>query len=352
MVSKKQIQRFFAKQCTTKEAEQVAAWLKAHPEEAAAYLEEVEWHNASADKLMPEETYIESWQFIQRKIKSRKRYILLKRSVMAACIVGCIAISIFYYTRNEMVPVAVSYFPAQIPVTKATTVDTEYNLTGKSRRILLADGSVITLSPKSVVWFDTPFALENTRDIYLKGEARFEVAKNRQKPFTVYSGLFSTTALGTEFIVKEQPHSISVKLMHGKVVIKNTDHSVKNWENIYLAPGQQMIYNDHDALAKVSFIHELRMSSADKLHAKRVTQRENSDSLIFNGSPLAIVLQKLHDYYHVNIQFVDEDIKNISFTGVIVKKDSLQTILKVITQMNSLSVESTDSSFTISKEKN
>ena len=40
------------------------------------------------------------------------------------------------------------------------------------------------------------------REIFLKGEAKFIVAKNKKKPFTVYTGMLATTALGTIFTVK------------------------------------------------------------------------------------------------------------------------------------------------------
>lgn len=351
-MSEEQIQRFFAKQCTVEEAEQVAAWLKAHTEEAKIYFEETEWQQASAAELMPEEMSAKSWLFIKKRINTSKTYLILKYSAVAACIIGCMAIAGFYLSKNDSRPVPAVFSFANHQEVETTKIDTEYNVTGKVRRISMADGSVVTLLPKSMIWFDTPFARSSTRDIYLTGEACFEVAKNKLKPFTVFSGSFSTTALGTEFVVKQQLHKIRVQLIHGKVVIRNTNHLIKNWENVYLLPGQQMLYSDNDALAKISSIQEQKTASTVKLMVKEISQRETQDSLIFNGSPMSTVLQKLHNYYDVDIQFVAGDMKNITFTGVIVKKDSLQTILKAITQMNGLTLEGTNSRFVISKEKN
>lgn len=350
MVSKEQIERFFNKQCTAKEAAQVAAWLKANPEIMNRYLQEHEWQEASSDKEnLPKESYNKVWSYLHQRIRRQKIITLLKQTAVAACIGSCLVISFLYTTKEKTIqsPLATHI----VLKARAAVSDTEYNYAAQPRRILLQDSSVITLQPNAVVWFDTPFVKLN-RDIYLQGEARFEVAKNKQRPFTVYAASFSTTALGTEFIVKQQRHNVKVQLLHGRVVIKSTDNTVKNWKNIYLSPGEQMVYDEANTIAKVSLIQAHNRMPGNKAIAENNEQRETPDSLIFNGSPMAIVLQKLHDYYGVNIQFVDEDIKNISFTGVIVKKDSVQTILKVITQMNNLSVESTDSSFTISKEKN
>jgi ferric-dicitrate binding protein FerR (iron transport regulator) len=142
-----------------------------------------------------------------------------------------------------------------------------------------------------------------------------------------------------------------VQLLHGKVVIKATDSTVKNWKDIYLLPGEQMVYDEANTIAKVSRMQEHKTISINESVAKNSEPRETPDSLIFNGSDMSAVLQKLHQYYNVNIQFVAADLKDISFTGVIVKKDSIQNILQVITQMNGLKMEQSDSSYMIFKDK-
>ena len=63
----------------------------------------------------------------------------------------------------------------------------EKNVSGKSRLIWLQDGSEVLLSDKSELRYTEPFA-KDKRDISLKGKARFIVAKDKSKPFTVFSG--------------------------------------------------------------------------------------------------------------------------------------------------------------------
>ena len=270
---------------------------------------------------------------------------LLKRSVAAACMIGCMVAGFLYLSKKEPAITPTAY--NKVKTKPVTIIDTEYNYTNQTRRIILPDHSEIALSPQSEVWFDTPFA-KVKRDIFLRGEARFEVAKNKQKPFTVYAASFSTTALGTGFIIKQQQNNITVQLLHGKVVIKATDSTIKNWTNVYLLPGQQMSYYEKNAIAKVSLIDNKKTTAARSTSTLH-TQSETDDNIIFTGSSMTAVLQKLHSYYNVNIQFADSDLKDISFTGVIAKKDSVQNILKVITQMNGLSLEEKDNSFIISK---
>ena len=345
MITEEQIERFFKKQCAPEEARQVADWLLSHPELASTYLNEAEWQHSPDNESLPEEVYNEAWYQINKTIRRKNTIRLLKRCAVAACLAGCIIIGFLYLNKNTSTAPTIAYHKATI--TTVAPADTEYNNTNKSRRILLDDGSVISLLPKAVIWFDTPFS-KKPRDIHLMGAARFEVAKDKQKPFTVYAGAFATTALGTEFIVNQQNNNIKVQLLHGRVVIKATDAAIKNWKDVYLLPGQQMTFNKNDQLPKIDLIQD-KKNNTDIRVIPNNKLSETADSLIFNGSSLSAALHKLSNYYHVNILFNEPELKDISFTGVIAKKDSVQNILKVITQMNGLSLEKSDSSFIISK---
>src|SRR5690606_33768852 len=92
-------------------------------------------------------------------------------------------------------------------------------------QITAADGSVIALYPKSEIKFSEHFDPLVTRDFFLKGKAKFSVAKNKDKPFNVHSAGVITTALGTVFIVEESTSSIThVKLLEGSVEVKPTKY--------------------------------------------------------------------------------------------------------------------------------
>jgi len=343
MIPEEQIERFFNKQCTPEEARQVANWLMSHPELAGKYLGVDEWQQSQDGEQLPEEIGNDVWYQLNREISRKKAILLVKRCAVAACIAGCIISGFLYLNKHTSTAPVVAYHKAAvIPV---SLTDTEYNKTNKTRRIQLTDGSVVSLLPKAVIWFDTPFTKQQ-RDIHLRGEARFEVAKDKQRPFTVYAGNFATTALGTEFIVKQKKHAIKVQLLHGSVVIKATDVTIKNWKDVYLLPGEQMTFNENDQLPAIKPIDHKTSDAATHV-AQQLS--ETADSLIFNGNSLPAVLQKLSDYYQVTIVFNETELKDMSFTGVIVKKDAVDNILKVLTQMNGLSLERSDSSFIISK---
>jgi transmembrane sensor len=93
---------------------------------------------------------------------------------------------------------------------------------GQSREILLADGSVITLNTNSKVAVELS---ANARNIRLeRGEALFDVAKNKKRPFIVFAGDTQVRAVGTSFTVSMLPRRpIQVLVKEGVVELTHAD---------------------------------------------------------------------------------------------------------------------------------
>ncbi len=112
----------------------------------------------------------------------------------------------------------------------------------------LPDGSVVTLSPKSAIDY-TEDASKHTREALLSGEAFFQVKRNPEKPFLVYTQEIVTKVLGTSFWVKASNASsqVEVSVVTGKVsVFKNdaqADYISKTIKSgVILTPNQQVNY--------------------------------------------------------------------------------------------------------------
>jgi ferric-dicitrate binding protein FerR (iron transport regulator) len=95
----------------------------------------------------------------------------------------------------------------------------------------------------------------NGRDITLKGNADFNVTKDKTKSFTVYSFDLATTVLGTRFTVSafENEKDMRVRSQEGKVRVRSTAflHAKLN-SDYYLQPGDELIYNRSNYTVKVS----------------------------------------------------------------------------------------------------
>lgn len=99
--------------------------------------------------------------------------------------------------------------------------------------VTLSDGTKVMLNANSTLEYPASFDDAEVREVRLKGEAHFEVAKNPHRPFVVKAGEMQTQVLGTIFDVKAyRKDAPKVTLMQGKVKVSNADTEVE------MRPGQ------------------------------------------------------------------------------------------------------------------
>jgi hypothetical protein len=233
----------------------------------------------------------------------------------------------------------------------AFVIHHEVNTTGKDKNISLPDGSFIVLAANSELTYRTPFI--DKRDITLMGKAHFKVAKDKTKPFTVFSKEITTTALGTEFTVTafEKTGKITVRLYEGKVVIKPADKTNKWMKNdIFLLPGQEFIYGN--PIIVRAFKNEnvsKEMMDNETRDNPNMPQDNQGSWYMFNNQPLERVLNDLSAFYNVKIIYHKKDVENVYFTGKYDKSEPLETILKRIGILNNLTITKKDTAFIITK---
>lgn len=115
---------------------------------------------------------------------------------------------------------------------------------GQKTRIFLPDGSRVTLNSESEVVYSDSFSLVS-REIFLKGEAFFEVAPDSTLPFRVHTGNLTTEALGTSFgITAYTEDKLVVKLATGRVMVKYEDDGNNS---AVLTPGLQLVTTEKNS---------------------------------------------------------------------------------------------------------
>lgn len=345
------IERFFKKQCTSEEAKEVAAFLKANQELLDEYLTEKEWTDAETTASLSDKFWDEIWRSIQNKNKISAKIIWIKRSAVAACVAGLLAFT-FYITTNkgERSIAENRKINTENPgiLTQEVQHKTVKNTTQKTMHLLLQDSSDVVLSAGALIKYNVPFA-GNKREIFLEGEAVFKVAKDKSKPFTVYAGGLATTALGTKFKItaNKAQKKTTVKLFEGRVVIRSADADLEGWsKNVYLNAGEQMEYASNRNTVTVSAIPA---TLPENNIAAIKTDKAAKNVLSFTGTPLPDVIDKLSIYFNHKIIYEKDEVDSMSFTGTITKSDSLEIVLKVIAQMNDLTIEQQDDQFIIHK---
>lgn len=182
----------------------------------------------------------------------------------------------------------------------------------------LADGTRVWLNSESYLYYPVSF-IGNTRKVVLKGEAYFEVAKNREKPFIVSTAFTDINVLGTQFNVSayaEDPFN-AVTLTEGKVQLSNIEDYASD-PPIVLKPGEQAtLYKDTNKL-EVTDVNTT-IASAWK-----------DGKFYFEKVPLDQILMRMARWYDFQFTFKDRDLHKVRFTGVIDKNKTLVELLEII----------------------
>ena len=134
--------------------------------------------------------------------------------------------------KETLKPIENESDPQVIP-----TQEVEYNVLTTSKqgniKIVLYDGSLVWLNAGSELRYPNTF-VENQRVVYLKGEAYFDVTKDRSHPFIVKTISSEISVLGTSFNVNARENSCVTTLVEGRVRMK---HGIK--DSVELRAGQQ-----------------------------------------------------------------------------------------------------------------
>jgi ferric-dicitrate binding protein FerR (iron transport regulator) len=190
---------------------------------------------------------------------------------------------------------------------------------GKPNTVYLSDGSVVRLNAATTLRYPSGFDGDR-REIYLDGEAYFEVAKNEAKPFVVRLKQQEITVLGTSFNV-EARHSESytiVTLQEGSVSLTFMNSNGLKIKDVALKPDQKAHF---DRTTGKVFVAQVDASLSN-------TWLEGEYK--FKDEPLVLIFKRLENYYDVNIHLDGEQLKNIRYTGTFSIRQDIRDVLRII----------------------
>jgi transmembrane sensor len=351
-ITKELLERVFKNECSAEELEQVMQHIKDKPEDIEKFLDDREWeYFEQAEKLHPAVSEKLLQQIGKATYKKTATIQIIRRSMAAAVVVLLAGAGWIYFTgRATNTPPVLAN--KEQPAIVQPKLQYQLNNTEKDMRVVLADGSTVVLAANSQVAYYDSFALDNKRRVYLKGQAFFEVAKDKSKPFIVYSGDISTTAVGTSFTIQafEKDNFIKVRLHTGKVLVKDADSLQRHLTaNMYMDPGNVLVY---DKLKMTATIER-----RDKEAIARTTEsKQGNDAALpnwymFNNQSLAQVFDQLQELYGVTIDYPKNDVRKMYFIGRFQKSDSLEVILNDIALLNKLKVIKQGNTYIIRKKQ-
>lgn len=324
MITEDLIVNFFEGKCDAREVAIVQAWLNENPVEAKKYIGEEEWENFQHTHVLSTEISGKLWNNIEKTPASpAARYNYLRWMAVAASLLLAVGMSWQFMIKRPT-----SGLTATATTAKATNIS---NSTPQNKMLALSDGSTVELSPNSTASYPENFTAP-AREVVVKGEAVFDIAKDAAKPFFVYINSIKITVLGTRFAVNSYDSNKTTKviLQEGRIMVNISDSSsLDNKKEYYLTPGDIFIY---------------KKSTPRILHL----EEDKDHGYVFNNYPLDVVFDQLQIIYNTKIVYNRAELGNRTFIGKIDRKDALSHILKSITLLNKFSLRQQGDSLIIS----
>lgn len=275
--------------------------------EIKSEIQEKIWDNISED----EQPY-QKIRFINRKF--------IKMTAAVAIFIGFIVSLFFLFNglseKRGMATLALERSVEPLTKKVAANVPVQYK---ENSVLFLPDGSTVTLSPGSRLNYPSSFDGMEKREVFLYGQAFFDIKHNVSRPFIVHTGKLETIVLGTAFNIKALPNEtdITVTVKRGKVKVSDQDKTLG-----VITPNQQMTYD----LKKVS-------STLKVLDNDSYLDWKEQD-LLLNNLTVAEAAKLLEERYKIKIIVSEQSLGSQHFTTTFKKNESLEQVLKSICVFN------------------
>ncbi len=188
------------------------------------------------------------------------------------------------------------------------------NNTGNVQHIPLPDGTVIKLNNRSRLIYPDNFS-GSQREVFLDGEAYFDVAHDKRHPFIVRAGALKIEVLGTKFTVNANSMfpQITATLLEGSIDVSNEK------DHLLMRPNQQLTYNSENG----------EMLLTDLSDAEREI-RWTENVWVLSDTPLLDICQRLERQFNVKFIIMNDALIHKSFTGEFETNESLESILETM----------------------
>ncbi|PIF29896.1 FecR family protein [Flavobacterium sp. 9] len=254
------------------------------------------WNDTSMGNS--DEVSQEIYENIQLRIGKKKSFNPYLKYMAAASILFLVGLG-FYFKSNIAVEKQLSFKTSDSP-----------------KSIELSDGSKIYLAANSLFQYPEKFEGDERKVSLLKGNAFFEVAKDKKHPFIISSGEIKTRVVGTSFHIQLSKSKCEVIVVTGKVNVSSKGQSVD------LVPNEEALFESE----------KLTKQMADKSF---LVNWYNTD-VTLNQTTLKQVITILQYKYGVSFKYNNEQVLATPLTVFIKKDASLENVLEQINYITNL----------------
>lgn len=183
--------------------------------------------------------------------------------------------------------------------------------------IQLADSTRVWVNASTSLRYPVAFT-GDTRKVYLKGEAYFDVAQSDTHPFIVEANGVEIQVYGTEFNVNAyEPGQVQTVLVEGSVGMR----VMSSGREVRLHPEQLAEYRAQEGTIRL-----------EKVDPYRYTAWRNGE-FVFEQEPLESILQRLSRWYDIQVFYTADHLKQHCFSGIINRYEEIGDLLRLIEQV-------------------
>ncbi len=232
---------------------------------------------------------------------------------------------------------------------------------GSKSKIQLPDGTQVWINSGSKLTYSGKFK-GHLREVFLDGEAYFDVVKDPQRPFIVHAANIDIRVLGTAFNVRayDADKSIEATLIHGSIEVVN--RSQPDAPKVMLKPHEKMIFNkqieqvissspiSRNGIKENTSISTILIKPLPKNIADSVVHETSwlYNKLVFDEEEMTDVVIKLERWYNVKIKITDEKVKNYRISGTFID-ETVDQALNDLQLLIPFKYENSNNIITISK---
>ena len=262
---------------------------------------------------------------VKEETRARSFFPAWKYFAAAILLMGFFGVSAWFFTHKTKAPVKFTY----ADITSARQLIENVNTSKNTVTVALPDGSTVKLASNSRISYENNFDSVATRDVYLSGQASFNVKKKPEHPFRVFANEIVAKVLGTSFTIRsfEKDTTIQVTVTSGKVSVYSQGQTIikessipNKLSGIIVTPNQQLVYERSSQEFQKVLLENPAMISATA----------SNKSMTYEDAPIDRIFDDLARDYGINIVYDNELLRKCTITAIDLTNESFYGKLDLI----------------------
>ncbi|MGQ7868739.1 FecR family protein [Sunxiuqinia sp. sy24] len=305
------IQKYLQGKASNEEKEQLFNWLDESTSNKDEYVEIKKiWALTSREENVEGKTWSDIKPSESKPAKTKKLQYWLSRAAIFLLLISCGAIAGRIVSKIVEPPVYSQMYSVISPAGQMTNIE-------------LPDGTLVMLNSGTKIKYSGDFT-NGKRQVYLEGEAFFDIAKDKEHPFIVNSDYLGVKVYGTTFNVQAYPEDgkFAVTLIEGSVgILNNTGEEVSK-----LVPGEKAYFSKNETI-------DIRLVDTEMYTSWK------EGLVTFRNEKLEDIAKQIERWYNVEIIIQKEGLGDERYFGTILKNKPIDQILEVLKLTTSLQYE-------------